>query len=134
MNKFKYYVLVLLRFLLALFMINAGLQHFLNPDFYLPFVPPFLPFTHAIILLSGVLEIVLGIGLFLPKKISRHVACGIFVLMLVFFPIHIADLFLSHPAIGSHKAAWIRLFVQFILTAWAWRVYRFLIIKKRDND
>ena len=126
MNKFSYYTLSVLRFLLALFMINGGLQHFLKPDFYIPFVPPFLPFTHAIILLSGVVEIALGISLFFPRKISRYGALGIFLLMLAFFPIHIADLFLTEPAIGSHKAAWIRFFVQFIFTGWAWIVYRFL--------
>ncbi len=131
MNKFTYYTLVVLRFLLALFMINGGVQHFLKPDFYVPFVPSFLPYTQTIILLSGVLEIALGVALLFPKRISKYGALAIFLLMLVFLPVHISDIFSSTPAIGSHKAAWIRLFVQFIFIVWAWGVYRFLA--KKEN-
>lgn len=129
MNKFTYYTLIALRFLLALFMINGGVQHFIKPDFYIPFAPSFLPFTHAIILLSGVLEIGLGILLFFPKKISKYAALAVFFLMLMFLPIHIWDIFSSTPAIGSHGAAWIRFFVQFLFIGWAWLVYRFLARK-----
>lgn len=126
MKKVTYYTLVVLRFLLAVFMINGGLQHFLKADFYVPFVPSFLPFTHMIILLSGVLEIVLGVLLFFPRKISKYGGLAIFLLMIAFLPVHIYDLFSSTPAIGTHKAAWIRFFVQFIFIGWAWAVYRFL--------
>lgn len=125
-NKFLYYALVLLRFVLAVFMINAGVQHFLKPAFYIPFVPVFLPLKELIIFSSGVLELALGLSLFFPKRISQYGALAIFALMLLFLPIHLADLFLENPAIGSHGAAWIRFFVQFIFIAWAYAVYRFL--------
>ncbi|MBL4560230.1 MAG: DoxX family membrane protein [Labilibaculum sp.] len=109
------------RILFAVFMIMGGVQHFLKPDFYLPFVPAFLPFPIAIIYLSGVVEI--GLGLLLVfKKYAGIAALGIFILMILFLPIHIWDVFSDTPAIGSHKAALIRLPFQFLFMAIAWKI------------
>ncbi len=36
-------IMNILRYLLAIFMIYGGVQHFVKPDFYAPFVPSFLP-------------------------------------------------------------------------------------------
>ena len=115
------YVWIVARVLLAMFMIYAGVQHFLKPDFFSPFVPSFLPFSRAIIYGSGVLEVVLGIMLIIPKY-AKHGALGILLLMLVFLPIHVWDVFSSTPAIGSHRAALIRLPLQFVLIALAWKL------------
>lgn len=32
------------KFLLAIFMIVAGIMHFVNPEFFLKIMPPYLPF------------------------------------------------------------------------------------------
>ena len=114
-------VWIVLRALFAIFMIYGGVQHFVKPDFYIPFVPSFLPFTAAIIYASGILEILLGIMLIIPKY-SKHGAFGILVLMLIFLPIHIWDMFSETPAIGSHQAALIRLPVQFLFIFLAWKI------------
>jgi uncharacterized membrane protein len=92
-----------------------------KPDFYIPFVPSFMPFTTAIIYSSGILEILLGIMLIIPKY-AKQGASGILMLMLVFLPIHVWDVFSATPAIGSHKAALIRLPVQFLFIALAWKL------------
>ena len=42
-----------MKVVLSIFLIFGGLQHFISPDNYIPFVPSFLPFTMAIIYLSG---------------------------------------------------------------------------------
>lgn len=115
------YVWLVVRVLLALLMIFAGVQHFLKPDFYAPFVPSFLPFNTAIVYASGALEILLGLMLVIPKY-SKQGALGIFILMLIFLPIHVWDVFSSTPAIGSPKAALIRLPVQFLFIALAWKL------------
>lgn len=108
-------------FLFAIFIIYGGVNHFLQPDFYLPFVPGFLPFSKAIVYVSGILEIVFGIAYFIP--IFRILgAWGIFLLMLLFLPIHILDCFVEAPAIGSKLAAYIRLPVQFVFVALAWKM------------
>lgn len=114
-------VWIVVRVLFAIFMTYGGVQHFVKPDFYIPFVPSFLPFTTAIIYASGILEILLGIMLIIPKY-SKHGAFGILLLMLIFLPIHVWDVFSATPAIGSHQAALIRLPVQFLFIFLAWKI------------
>ena len=109
------------RIVFAIFMVYAGVQHFLKPAFYIPFVPSFLPFAMAIIYLSGIMEIILGLMLILPKY-RRIGALGILILMLAFLPIHFWDVFSDTPAIGNHQAALIRLPVQFLFIAIAWKL------------
>lgn len=109
------------RVLFALFIIMGGVQHFIKPNFYLPFVPSFLPFPMTIIYLSGIVEIALGLAL-LFTKYARIAAIGIFILMLLFLPVHIWDIISDTPAIGSHKAALIRLPFQFLFLAIAWKI------------
>lgn len=131
MQKIKQYTQIFLRYLLVIFMINAGIQHFLKVDFYLPFVPRFLPFTEFFVYFSGVVEIALGVLLAFNFKVLKHAigmwsALAIFIMFWVFLPIHISDVFMENPAIGTHKMALIRVPVQFVFIGWAWLVYRFL--------
>ncbi len=114
-----------LQMLLAVFMIYAGIQHFIKPLFYTPFVPDFLPFEISIIYISGLLEIIFGFFLFIPKY-AKLASTGILVLLLLFLPIHIWDVFSDTPAIGSHKAALIRLPVQLLFMGWAYKVRQFV--------
>jgi uncharacterized membrane protein len=111
----------IVRILFALFMVYAGVQHFVKPDFYIPFVPSFLPFTKAIIYVSGLIEVILGLMLFIPKYIKIG-ALGIMFLMFLFLPIHVWDVFSDTPAIGSSQAALIRLPIQFLFIAIAWKI------------
>ncbi|WP_219335899.1 DoxX family protein [Campylobacter pinnipediorum] len=131
MNKIKLILGQGLRFLLAVFMIYAGCGHFSNPDFYIPFVPSFLPYKDFFILLSGVFEVLFGVMLLLKPAISKYSALGIFFMMIVFLPIHINDFLVDNPAIGSYKAALIRLPFQFLFIGWAFFMYKFL--KTRQN-
>ncbi|QYS90215.1 hypothetical protein EH230_02915 [Flavobacterium columnare] len=111
-------------------MINAGIQHFIKPDFYLPFVPNFFPFKEFIILGSGVIELALGILLVFKNNLAKYGGLGIFLLMLTFLPIHIKDVLVENPSIGSHKLAIIRLPFQFIFLAWSWAIWKYL---KQEN-
>ncbi len=120
-NKKMKHIWNILRILLALFMIYAGSQHFIKPTFFNAFVPDFLIYKSLIIYASGVLEIALGILLLIPKYASKA-ATGIFILMILFLPIHIWDVFSETPAIGSHPAAVIRLPIQFVLIALAYKL------------
>lgn len=117
----KQKIWLILKVVLAIFLIFGGVQHFINPDFYIPFVPSFSPFTLAIIYISGLLEILFGLALFF-KKYASIGAWAILILMLLFLPIHIWDVFSETPAIGSHKAALIRLPIQFLLIFISWKV------------
>ena len=114
-------VWIVVRVLFAIFIIFSGVQHLLNPDFYTVFVPSFLPFNTAIIYSSGIVEILLGIMMIIPK-FAKQGALGVLVLMLLFLPIHVWDVFSATPAIGSHQAALIRLPVQLLFIALAWKL------------
>ncbi|EAY29535.1 DoxX family protein [Microscilla marina] len=115
-------VLLIARILLGVFITYGGINHFLNPALYAPFIPDFLP--EALVNYgSGILEIILGVGLFVPGY-KQWAAFGIFLLMIAFLPLHVIDVFAANPAVGSKSAAYIRLPVQFVFIAWAWWVWK----------
>ena len=113
---------LILTLLFGVFLIIGGVNHFLTPAMYFPFIPDFLP-QEVINYLAGIMEIILGIGVFVPK--FRPMATfGIFLMMLIFLPLHILDIFKENPAIGSHQAAFLRLPLQFVLILWAWFIQK----------
>jgi uncharacterized membrane protein len=44
----------ILKYLMAAFYVYGGINHFLNPDFYLAIMPPYIPAHGAMVALSGV--------------------------------------------------------------------------------
>ena len=111
---------IVLTYLFGAFLITAGIGHFLNPQKYFPFIPDFLP-KAAVNYLSGLLEILAGAGVFIPR--FKNIATfTILLMMIAFLPLHIIDVFKERPAIGSHTIAIIRLPLQFVLIYWAWYI------------
>ena len=110
-----------LTFLFGAFMVFAGINHFLKPVMYFPFFADFLP-KEALTYASGVVEIIVGALVFVPKYRS-YGTLGILVLMIAFLSLHVADVFKEQPAVGTHQMALIRLPFQFVLIAWAWFIY-----------
>lgn len=117
--------------LLSLLFIAAGVNHFLNPGFYLSIMPPYLPWHRELVAVSGVIEILLGIAVVIP--ISRTLAGWMLVAMLIaFMPVHI------HMAINPDQfpkfEPWkilLRLPLQALLIAW---VYWTAIEPSRRQD
>ena len=79
-------------------MVYAGVQHFLKPDFFVPYVPKFLPFKMEIVYVSGVFEVLFGLLLFF-KKYAKIAATGIFVLLLLLSKNDFYDQRKIHPYI-----------------------------------
>lgn len=114
----------LLKYLLAVFFVFAGVNHFVNPEFYLPLIPSYFPFPEAINFLSGIIEVILGVGLLIGKT-STYAAWGIVALLVAFIPSHVYFI-----QIGScipdglcvpEWLGWLRLvLVHPILIAWAY--------------
>ena len=107
----------------GVFYIIAGALHFVNPDFYMKIMPHYLPFHLALVYLSGLVEILLGIGL-IYRPMRQYAAWGIIALLIAVFP---ANIFLAfnegaQEAIGTNQleALWIRFPIQllFIIIAW----------------
>jgi uncharacterized membrane protein len=110
------------RYALAIFMIFAGAMHFLNPQFYLAMMPPYLPFHELLVELSGIFEILLGIGLLVPKLVVIA-SYGCIALFVAVFPANL------HMAVNPHMFSdiqpallYLRLPLQLLFIYWAWRV------------
>jgi uncharacterized membrane protein len=106
------------KYLLAIFMIVAGTMHFVNPEFFLKIVPPYLPLHKELVLLSGGFEILLGVLLLIPR-FSLHAAWGIIALLTAVFP---ANIYLyQHQEIlpASPLIHLLRLPLQGVFILWA---------------
>jgi len=66
-----------------LFFVGAGLNHFLNPQFYDALVPSFIPFPRAVHQLTGILEII--IPLLLLTKYRKEAALAMIVLLVLLY-------------------------------------------------
>ena len=71
----------LLIYVYVVFFISAGLNHFLNPQFYDAIVPDFIPFPRLVHQITGVIEIVLP--LLLLTRFRKEAA----LLMIIFLVI-----------------------------------------------
>ena len=68
--------------------IVAGLNHFVNPSFYLKIMPPLLPNPYLLVVLSGVCEILFSL-LLLPAISRYYAAIAIILLLVAVFPANI---------------------------------------------
>ena len=111
-----------LRWLLTAFMVLAGLNHFISPTPYVAIVPSALPAHLALVYVSGVAELLGGLGLILPAT-RRLAAWGLIALFLAIVPANI-NMALHHLPMGHNDlptwALWLRLPLQAVLIAWAW--------------
>lgn len=109
----------ILKWLLAIVFVLAGINHFLNPDFYLRIMPPILPWHLFLVYLSGFFEIAFGILLLIPK-FSRFAAWGIVLLLFAVFPANIYMAMTAQNFSGfSPTMIYLRLPLQFVIIAWA---------------
>jgi uncharacterized membrane protein len=104
---------------MAIFYIAGGINHFANPKFYLKIMPPYLPYHAALNYISGLAEIVLGILLFIPEYTSIA-AWGIILLLIAIFP---ANYYHYQKGLKKNKmvgALRFRLVFQIVFIAWAY--------------
>jgi len=80
-------------YIMSLLYILVGVKHFLEPDFFLAIVPPTLIYKESIVLVSGLLEVIMGL-LLLIRKTRKIGAWGIICILILVFPANIY-LFLS---------------------------------------
>jgi uncharacterized membrane protein len=114
-----------LLYLMAPIYVVAGLFHFLNPKPFVAIVPEELPSPLGLVYLSGLAEIVLGVGLLSPRT-RQLSAKGLVLLLAAVFPANVdmavrgqgTEGLPDHPAVDA--ALWLRLPLQGVLMAWAW--------------
>jgi uncharacterized membrane protein len=134
--KFKLLQQILF-FMLIAFYLFAGYNHFASPSFYLPIIPPYLSdWANQINLLSGILEIIIGI-LLIPTSTRPFAAKGIIILLILFIPSHIYFIQKGTFTLGTLEItptlSWFRLLIgQPILMLWAWWASKVDIVQVKN--
>jgi uncharacterized membrane protein len=110
----------LARNLLAVLIVGAGISHFARTDLFLRIMPDYLPSPSLLVWISGLFEVLGGVGLLVPR--SRFLsAVGLIALYIAVFPANInmavhATRFPEIPA----AVLWLRLPFQAVLIACVW--------------
>ena len=103
----------------------AGVLHFVVPELYVQIVPPVFPAALALVYLSGLAEIAVGVGLLVPRT-RRHAAWATVALLVAIFPANVymathGIIVEGMPGGGDPSALvrWGRLPLQGALILWA---------------
>ena len=72
----------LLIYVYVVFFISAGINHFLNPQFYDALVPDFIPFPRLVHQITGVLEIIIPLFLFTRFRKEAALIMIIFLILI----------------------------------------------------
>ena len=102
-------------YVMVVFYVLGGYNHFYNPSFYIPLIPPYLS-TWAVVLnlIAGFFEIILGI-LLIPTQTRKWAGWGIVIMLIAFIPSHIYFIERGYFTLGSFTMSplisWIRLLV-----------------------
>jgi uncharacterized membrane protein len=119
----------ILRWCAALFFVIAGANHFRMPESYLSMMPPGFPRPAAAVAISGIAEILGGIGI-LPSRTRRLAGWGLIALLVTVFPANLYCALIGRMP-GFHIARWVlwlRLPFQLVFVLWVWAVS----LRRRD--
>ena len=108
-------------YIMSIFYISVGINHFIEPEWFIQIVPPYLSkYDLELVYISGVFEVMFG-TLILFKKTRYYAAWGLILTLAAVFP---ANIYLAQSnglAMGTSAAvAWYRLPFQslFIVLAY----------------
>jgi len=115
---------LVMKWLLGVAFIAAGANHFVQPERYTRIMPPYLPWPHELVLISGVFELLGGVCLLIPR-LQVAAAWGLIALLVAVFP---ANVYMAlHPEVGAELFPnlppvvwWWRLPFQAVFIAWAY--------------
>ena len=109
---------------LALFFIVAGAMHFITPAPYLASMPSYIPWHAALVALSGVAEILGGLGVCF-RSTRRMSGWCLIALLIAVFPANIHAVS-TGMVLGGHDlprwVLWARLAFQPLFIVWVYRV------------
>ena len=113
------YILIIIS---SIFYVLVGIKHFIDPNFFLAIVPPYLPYHLELVYISGIFEILFGVMILFPKY-RYWGSVGLILILIAVFPanIYLFQSVEAQKAIGATQeiATW-RLPIQgiFILVAY----------------
>ena len=109
--------------LIGLIFVVGGVMHFLRPRVYLAIMPSWLPAAAALVFVSGVFEILGGIGVLVPA--TRVIAgWGLIALLFAVFPANVQMLLnarTAHASASTMAVLVARLPLQVLLVYWVFR-------------
>ena len=111
-------------FTLSVFFVSFGIDHFVNPEFYLSIMPPNLPLKLEAVYISGLFEILGGVGVLIAS--TRKIASlGLVALLVAVYPANIyMALYPERFPEVSIYVLYFRLILQFFFFYWAYSVSR----------
>lgn len=112
--------------LMVLLLLSAGVMHFVRADLFVRIVPPAVPWPLAAVYVSGAAELLLGLGLLIPR-VSGWAALGAAALFVAVFPANVYHWLADVQVGGGAASGWyhaFRLPAQGLLIAWALWLYR----------
>jgi uncharacterized membrane protein len=114
--------MVIFKYLLAVLMIFAGVAHFRQPQTFVRIVPDYLPSPLMLVYISGVFEVLCGLGLAVPMT-QKWAAWGLIALYIAVFPANL-NMAIKRIPFGALPTPqwllWARLPLQFLLILWAY--------------
>jgi uncharacterized membrane protein len=112
---------LVLRWVLAVFFILAGANHFRAPAIYYGMMPAWVTWPVTANVVAGLAEILGGLGLFFPPA-RRLAGWGLITLLVAVFPANVhAALQGKMPGTDfSPLMLWLRLPFQAVFIAWVW--------------
>ncbi|MBO1005055.1 MULTISPECIES: DoxX family protein [Bacillaceae] len=114
---------------MAAFLIFFGLSHFYKQNELILMLPEFIPFPEFIVFITGIIEIVLAIGLIYPasRKLSGILLAIYFIAVLpanIYKALHTIEI---TGTLSNQTMSWVRIFFQPIFIVWA------LYVSKEDK-
>ena len=107
-------------YVMGIFYIMAGIKHFQDPGWFVQIIPPILPYKYALVYISGLFEVLLGVLLMIPN-FQSSAAKGLIILLLCVYPANIYLAQTNGAALGiSPFIAWGRLPFQFVFIGLAY--------------
>ena len=109
------------QYVFGILFIAAGMTHFSKSKMYERIIPPYIPAHKTVVLLSGIVEMVLGFML-MNVETQVNAAWGIIGALILFLPVHIYMLQNEKAALKLPKwVLMLRLPLQFALIYWAYQ-------------
>jgi len=115
-----------LTYVYVFFFVGAGLNHFLNPQFYDAIVPSFIPYPRFVHQFTGILEIL--IPLFLLTKYRKEAAIMMIILLVILYGANLY-VWINNLPYGrnylSNQQHFLRFLLQLLYIGIAYIIYRY---------
>ncbi len=122
---------------MAIALAFAGASHLFLPTPFIQHLPPSVPLRAEIVLVSGLVEIALGLALLLPPPTRRRVGVALALYYAAVFPgnVYVAVFDVDVDGQPGGIYPWVRLPLQLIFIAWAlWSTREASPPVGRDDD